>query len=214
MLDKMDRNILAILQRDCTMPVAEIGRQVGLSTTPCWRRIQKMEDQEIIQRRVALLDCKKINAGVTVFVSISTSQHEQKWLDRFHEVIRKFPEVVEFYRMSGQVALDAAFTYAWSYQHFPEQLTEEGLEPHRVEQALMWGSEDPDVFVDIGPYLGVKVDSLGAHVSQMSSSREERLERVMNGSGRHKELTGLEYTEGFRRITFNLGSLEWRLLHT
>ena len=103
MLDKMDRNILAILQRDCTMPVAEIGRQVGLSTTPCWRRIQKMEDQEIIQRRVALLDCKKINAGVTVFVSISTSQHEQKWLDRFHEVIRKFPEVVEFYRMSGQV---------------------------------------------------------------------------------------------------------------
>lgn len=103
MLDKMDRNILAILQTDCTMPVAEIGRQVGLSTTPCWRRIQKMEDQGIIQRRVALLDSKKVNAGVTVFVSISTSQHEQEWLDRFHEAIQKFPEVVEFYRMSGQV---------------------------------------------------------------------------------------------------------------
>ncbi|GBE42728.1 MAG TPA: Lrp/AsnC family transcriptional regulator [Rhizobiales bacterium] len=103
MLDKMDRNILAILQRDCTMPVAEIGRLVGLSTTPCWRRIQKMEDHGIIQRRVALLDPKKVNAGVTVFVSISTSQHEQEWLDRFHEAIRKFPEVVEFYRMSGQV---------------------------------------------------------------------------------------------------------------
>ncbi|MFQ5625249.1 MAG: Lrp/AsnC family transcriptional regulator [Methyloligellaceae bacterium] len=103
MLDKMDRNILAILQTDCTMPVAEIGRLVGLSTTPCWRRIQKMEDQGIVQRRVALLDSKKINAGVTVFVSISTSQHEQEWLERFHEVIQKFPEVVEFYRMSGQV---------------------------------------------------------------------------------------------------------------
>ena len=103
MLDKMDCDILAILQRDCTMPVAEIGRQVGLSTTPCWRRIQKMEDRGIVQRRVALLDSKKINTGVTVFVSISTSQHEQKWLDRFHEVIQKFPEVVEFYRMSGQV---------------------------------------------------------------------------------------------------------------
>ncbi len=103
MLDKMDRNILAILQTDCTMPVAEIGRQVGLSTTPCWRRIQKMEDQGIIQRRVALLDPKMVNAGVTVFVSISTSQHEQNWLDRFHEAIQKFPEVVEFYRMSGQV---------------------------------------------------------------------------------------------------------------
>jgi len=102
-LDKMDRNILAVLQKDCTMPVAEIGRIVGLSTTPCWRRIQKMEEQGIIQRRVALLDAKKINAGVTVFVSISTSQHEQEWLDRFHEAIQKFPEVVEFYRMSGEV---------------------------------------------------------------------------------------------------------------
>ena len=103
MLDKMDRKILDILQKDCTMPVAEIGKQVGLSTTPCWRRIQKLEDKGIIQRRVALLDPRKVNAGVTVFVSISTSQHTQDWLDRFHEVIREFPEVVEFYRMSGQV---------------------------------------------------------------------------------------------------------------
>jgi len=118
------------------------------------------------------------------------------------------------HRMSGQVALDAAFTYAWSYQHFPEQITEEGLEPHRVDQALMWGSEDPDVFVDVAPYLGVKVDSLGAHVSQMSSSRDVRLERTKNNLGRHKETTGLQYVEAFRRITFNLGSLEWQLLHT
>jgi len=103
LIDKMDRSILAVLQNDCTMPVAEIGRMVGLSTTPCWRRIQKMEEQGIIQGRVALLDAKKVNAGVTVFVSISTSQHEQEWLDRFHEAIQKFPEVVEFYRMSGQV---------------------------------------------------------------------------------------------------------------
>jgi Lrp/AsnC family transcriptional regulator len=102
-LDKMDRNILAVLQKDCTMPVAEIGRIVGLSTTPCWRRIQKMEEQGIVQGRVALLDAKKVNAGVTVFVSISSSQHEQEWLDRFHAAIEKFPEVVEFYRMSGQV---------------------------------------------------------------------------------------------------------------
>lgn len=103
MFDKMDRKILSILQQDCTMPVAEIGKLVGLSTTPCWRRIQKLEEQGVIQRRVALLDSKKVNAGVTVFVSISTSQHEQSWLDRFHEAIQKFPEVVEFYRMSGQV---------------------------------------------------------------------------------------------------------------
>ncbi len=102
-LDEMDRKILAILQRDCTLPVAEVGRAVGLSTTPCWRRIQKLEESGVIARRVALLDPKKVNAGVTVFVTISTSQHSQDWLDRFHEAIQEFPEVVEFYRMSGQV---------------------------------------------------------------------------------------------------------------
>lgn len=103
MLDAVDRKILAILQQDCTMPVAEIGRMVGLSTTPCWRRIQKLEDKGVIQRRVALLDPKLVKAGVTVFVAISTSQHTQDWLDRFHASIQEFPEVVEFYRMSGQV---------------------------------------------------------------------------------------------------------------
>ena len=103
MLDKMDRKILGILQRDCTIPVAEVGRMVGLSTTPCWRRIQKLEEEGIIQRRVALLEPRKINAGVTVFVAISTNQHTQAWLDRFHAAIQDFPEVVEFYRMSGQV---------------------------------------------------------------------------------------------------------------
>ena len=117
------------------------------------------------------------------------------------------------HRKSGQVALDAAFSYAWSYQHFPEHITKEGLEPHRVEQAFLWGSEDPDVFINIQKYLDVKVDSLGAHASQMSSTREERLERIKNNSGRPREKTGLEYAEGFRRFTFNLGSLELQLMH-
>ncbi len=103
MIDRMDRKILDILQRDCTLPVAEIGKQVRLSTTPCWRRIQKLEELGVIQRRVALLDPKKVNVGVTVFVSITTSHHTQEWLERFHEALKDFPEVVEFYRMSGQV---------------------------------------------------------------------------------------------------------------
>ncbi|MBM3543943.1 MAG: Lrp/AsnC family transcriptional regulator [Alphaproteobacteria bacterium] len=103
MVDRMDRKILDILQQDCTLPVAEIGKRIGLSTTPCWRRIQKLEESGVIERRVALLNSKKVNAGVTVFVSISTSQHTQEWLDRFHAVIKDFPEVVEFYRMSGKV---------------------------------------------------------------------------------------------------------------
>jgi Lrp/AsnC family transcriptional regulator len=103
MLDRMDRKILDIVQKDCTLPVAEIGKRVGLSTTPCWRRIQKLEELGVIQSRVALLDAKKVNVGVTVFVSITTSHHTEEWLERFHAALNDFPEVVEFYRMSGQV---------------------------------------------------------------------------------------------------------------
>ena len=103
MLDRMDRKILEILQEDCTLPVAEIGKRIGLSTTPCWRRIQKLEEQGVIERRVALLNPKQVNAGVTVFVFISTSNHSKDWLERFHAALSDFPEVVEFYRMSGQI---------------------------------------------------------------------------------------------------------------
>ena len=103
MLDAIDIKILSILQRDCTVSVADIGKEVGLSTTPCWRRIQKLEQEGVIQARLALLDPKKVNVGVTVFVAITTSEHNLEWLARFHEVVREFPEVVEAYRMSGQV---------------------------------------------------------------------------------------------------------------
>ncbi len=103
MIDRIDRRILSILQEDCTVPVAEIGRRVGLSTTPCWRRIQKMEEDGVITGRVALLDPAKVNAKVTAFVAITTSQHSEDWLKKFADVIREFPEVVEFYRMAGQV---------------------------------------------------------------------------------------------------------------
>lgn len=103
MLDAMDLKILAILQRDATLPVAEIGKAVGLSTTPCWRRIQKLEETGVIQRRVAVLDPAKVNAGVTVFVSIKTDQHSLAWLEQFHAAVADMPEVVGFYRMSGDV---------------------------------------------------------------------------------------------------------------
>jgi len=102
-MDRIDRGILAILQKDSTVPVAEIGKRVGLSTTPCWRRIQKMEEDGVIKQRVAVLDPALVGAGVSVFISISTNQHSKEWLTRFAEVISEFPEVVSFYRMSGQV---------------------------------------------------------------------------------------------------------------
>ncbi len=103
MLDEMDVKILRILQSDCTRPVADIGKEVGLSTTPCWRRVQKLEEAGVIQRRVAILDPRQVNAGVTVFVSIKTDQHSHGWLEKFHGAVADFPEVVEFYRMSGEV---------------------------------------------------------------------------------------------------------------
>ena len=103
MVDRLDRKILQILQEDATVPVAEIGRRVGLSTTPCWRRIQKLEEDGVITGRVALLDPKKVNAKATAFVFITTNQHNEDWMLRFSSVIGEFPEVVEFYRMSGQI---------------------------------------------------------------------------------------------------------------
>ncbi|NJM55448.1 MAG: Lrp/AsnC family transcriptional regulator [Verrucomicrobiae bacterium] len=103
MLDATDLKILALLQDDCTRPVADIGRDVGLSTTPCWRRIQRLEENGFIKRRVALLDARTVNAGVTVFVEIRTDQHTLEWLERFRAAIVDMPEIVEAYRMSGEV---------------------------------------------------------------------------------------------------------------
>ncbi len=102
-LDKMDIKILGILQQDATIPIADIGKAVGLSTTPCWRRIQKLEEAGVIKQRVAVLDPNGVNAGVTVFVFIETDQHSLDWLERFRAAVVDLPEVVEFYRMSGEI---------------------------------------------------------------------------------------------------------------
>jgi Lrp/AsnC family transcriptional regulator len=102
-MDTLDQKILNLLQEDATLSVAEIGERVGLSTTPCWRRIQNLEKAGIIQGRVTLLDAEKLNVGVTVFVAIRTNQHSLEWLEKFADAVSKLPEVVEFYRMSGDV---------------------------------------------------------------------------------------------------------------
>lgn len=101
-MDRIDRKILAILQLDASVPVATLAGKVGLSATPCWRRIQKLEADGYIVKRVALLSPEKLNVGVTVFVLIKTSQHDRPWFERFHAAVIKVPEVVEFYRLSGQ----------------------------------------------------------------------------------------------------------------
>jgi Lrp/AsnC family transcriptional regulator len=102
-MDAIDRKILSALQEDASLSVAEIGSRVGLSSTPCWKRIQRLEADGIITKRVALVDQDKIGFGVTVFVSIETGDHSQDWLARFAELVGAMPEVMEFYRMAGDV---------------------------------------------------------------------------------------------------------------
>jgi Lrp/AsnC family transcriptional regulator len=102
-MDAIDRKILAVVQEDASLSVAEIGSRVGLSSTPCWKRIQRLEADGVITRRVALIDPAKIGLGITVFVSVETGDHSQDWLKRFAEVVGSMPEVMEFYRMAGDV---------------------------------------------------------------------------------------------------------------
>ena len=102
-MDVVDRRILGVLQQSADLPVAEIAERVGLSASPCWRRIQKLEAEGVIEQRVALLNPEKMNVGVTVFVAIRTSQHDDAWLREFAEKVTRIPEVVELYRMSGEI---------------------------------------------------------------------------------------------------------------
>jgi Lrp/AsnC family transcriptional regulator len=102
-MDDIDHRILACLQDDSTMAVADIAERAGISASPCWRRIQKLEAEGIIRKRVALLDPEKLNLAVTVFVSVRTNRHDMEWAERFCRAVTDIPEVVEFYRMSGEV---------------------------------------------------------------------------------------------------------------
>jgi len=102
-MDAIDRKILAVLQENAALSVADIGSRVGLSSTPCWKRIQRLEADGVILKRVALIDQNRIGLGISVFVSIETGDHSQEWLDRFAKIVTAMPEVMEFYRMAGDV---------------------------------------------------------------------------------------------------------------
>ena len=102
-MDNTDRKILGLLQEDAAQPIADIARKVGLSVTPCWRRIQNLQEDGVIRSRVALLDGAKVGFDMSVFVAIKTDQHNSGWLAGFAAQISAYKEVVEFYRMSGEV---------------------------------------------------------------------------------------------------------------
>lgn len=102
-MDATDKKILHLLQMDASLTVKQIAEQIALSVTPCWKRIQKLEDTGIIRARVALLDPQKVNASVTVFVAIKTDQHSREWIERFNRAVDDLPEIMELYRMSGEI---------------------------------------------------------------------------------------------------------------
>ncbi|RTZ16924.1 Lrp/AsnC family transcriptional regulator [Vibrio aquaticus] len=101
-LDKIDRKILDLLQNDGTLSLSDVAEQVNLTTTPCWKRLKKLEEAGVIQKRVALLNPEKLDLSFTAFVLVKTSDHSQEWYNQFVSTASEFPEVMEFYRMAGE----------------------------------------------------------------------------------------------------------------
>lgn len=123
-MDSLDLELLAIIQSDVSISIDEIATRVGLSKTPCWRRIQKLEQQGFIMKRVALLDPERLDLKVSVFVQVKTNQHDANWLESFSKTVALFPEVVEFYRMAGEYdyLLRVLVKDIAAYDHFYKRL--------------------------------------------------------------------------------------------
>lgn len=123
-LDKFDYAILGALQVDGTLSVAELAERVGLTSTPCWKRLKRLEEEGYLDSRVAVVNRQKTGLPVTVFVSVRTSQHDEKWLQRFAAAVVALPEVLEFHRMSGDVdyLLKVVTTDIAGYDRFYKKL--------------------------------------------------------------------------------------------
>ncbi len=128
MLDAIDCKILEILQQDAMVPVATLAEKVGLSSTPCWRRVRKLEDEGLISRRVALVNRRKANVPMTVFVGVKAPRHEAEWLDGFRAMIADVPEIVEAWRLTGEtdyllrIVVPDVDTYDAVYQRMIKKL--------------------------------------------------------------------------------------------
>ena len=100
-MDVIDKKILNLLQIDVTLPLSDIAKRVGISKTPCWNRIRKMEEQGIISNKVAILNNSKINLPIVVFLSISVSHHTDEWVNKFSDTVFKYKQIIEVYRITG-----------------------------------------------------------------------------------------------------------------
>ncbi len=100
-IDKKDREILRLLQADASLSINDLASAVNLTPTPCWRRVQKLQADGVIQKQVVLCNANKLNLGLTTFVTIRTSQHSEDWMKKFVDGATSIPEIVEIYRLSG-----------------------------------------------------------------------------------------------------------------
>lgn len=125
-LDLIDRKIVAELMRDATLPIAQIADTVSLSQTPCWKRIQKLEAAGVLTGRVALADPAKLGFGLTVFVGIEAPDHSSGWREAFATAMAAIPEVMEVYRMAGEMdyLLRVAVADMASFDGFYKRLTD------------------------------------------------------------------------------------------
>lgn len=102
-MDRFDYKILRLLQSDASLTLAEVSNKVGLSQTPCWKRVQRLEEKGVISRRVVILNPEALGFGLTVYVSIISGEHSDVWMETFTREVKNLPEVVEFYRMAGEI---------------------------------------------------------------------------------------------------------------
>jgi len=127
-LDRIDLQLLDALQNDGSLSIAQLGERVGLSSTPCWKRVKRLEDEGYLERRVAIVNRKKVGLPITVFVSLRIARHDERWLAQFAAAVTALPEVQEFHRMSGDVdyLLKVVTTSIEGYDAFYKKLIRVG----------------------------------------------------------------------------------------
>jgi len=103
-MDYIDKKIIFILQRQADLPLSEISKRVGLSQTPCWNRIRKLEEDGVIEKKVTLINKRKVNLPITVFLMITVRNHNSDWMNKFSEILKKYKNILEAHRITGSQA--------------------------------------------------------------------------------------------------------------
>ena len=127
-MDDIDKKILSLLQNNATLPLSELSKRVGVSKTPCWNRIRKMEEEGVIKSRVTVLDNKKINLNIVVFLSVTVSSHSKEWVSDFQKILTRYDQIIEAYRLTGSSTdylLKIVAPSIAEYDSFQQQLINE-----------------------------------------------------------------------------------------